>query len=438
MGSMLGQAMNPSPVLCIVLGGGASKGLFPLTRDRATPAVPLAGTYRLVDVPLSNCINSGFRRIYVLTQFNSVSLHRHVSDAYKFDQFSDGFVEIRAAQQTFTDASWYQGTADAVRKNLAHFVTRDFEYALILSADQLYRQDFRALLAQHITNNADVTIATALVPRSETPHLGILQVDGTCRVQQFVEKPTDPAVVEQLRLAHHPRLAAQENAPDDSFLASMGIYVFNRVALQELLDNALMDFGHDIIPRAIKTHRVFAYLFQGFWADLGAIRPFFEAHLDLASDRPRFNFLDTSAPIFSQPAYLPGAKINGADVEQALFGAGCIITHASIKQSIIGPRCIVGPGSRLDRVVCFGSDYYETEESIAEHERLGLPRIGIGRNSRIDNAIIDRNARIGDNVTISPAGKPPVMDGDTYYIRDGIVVIPRNGIVPHGTVIGPG
>lgn len=438
MGSMLGQAINPSPILCIVLGGGASKGLFPLTRDRATPAVPLAGTYRLVDVPLSNCINSGLRRIYVLTQFNSVSLHRHVSDAYKFDQFSDGFVEIRAAQQTFTDTSWYQGTADAVRKNLAHFLTRDFEYALILSADQLYRQDFRALLAQHIETGADITIATALVPRAETSHLGILQVDDTCRVQQFVEKPSDPAVVDQLRLARNPRLPASEDAPDDAYLASMGIYVFTRTALQELLDNALMDFGRDIIPRAIQSHRVFAYLFKGFWADLGSIRSFFDAHLDLVSERPRFNFLDVTAPIFSQPAYLPGAKINGADVEQALFGAGCIITHASVRRSIIGPRCIVGPGSRLDRVVCFGSDFYESDESIAEHARLGLPRIGIGQNTRIDNTIIDRNARIGDNVIISPAGKPPVMDGEHYFIRDGIVVIPRHAVIPHGTVIGPG
>ena len=349
-----GLAIDLSRVICVVMGGGSGKGLFPLTRDRATPAVPLAGNYRLVDLPISNCINSGLSQIFILTQFNSASLHRHVAQAYKFDQFSAGFVEIRAAQQTFTDSSWYQGTADAVRKNLTHFLDRDFDYALILSADQLYRMDFRAMLAQHVQTGADLTLAAAPVPVSQAHALGILQVDSACQVNRFVEKPADAAILESLKLSPSWPRRAGEMGLEDRCLASMGMYLFNRSVLQDLLNNSHPDFGRHIIPQAVGSHRVFSHLFQGSWADIGTIGSFFEANLDLVSDLPRFNFFDLAEPIFTQPLYLPGAKVNGAQLDHAMLAAGCIINHATIRQSIVGLRTCIGTGSELNRVVSLG------------------------------------------------------------------------------------
>jgi glucose-1-phosphate adenylyltransferase len=435
MAHVVRQSTNPSNVLCVVMGGGQGKRLFPLTRDRSKPAVPLAGKYRLVDVPISNCINSGFRRVYILTQFNSASLHRHLSQSYKFDHFSGGFVEILAAEQTNTDSSWYQGTADAVRKNLAHFLNHDFDYLLILSGDQLYRMDFRQLLAQHVQTDADVTIATIPVPRDQASSLGILQADSDRRIRQFFEKPKDPAVLDTLRLdkAWYPQLEIQDDR--ELFLASMGIYVFGRGVLKTLLDNPQPDFGKHIIPGAIQSHRVCSFVFQGYWEDIGTIRSFFEANLDLVSELPRFNFYDMTSPIFSRPRYLPGSKINGAQIDHAIVSDGCIINHSTISHAIIGLRSLVGEGSRLQRVVAMGCDYYETLESIRESERLGRPRLGIGKHARIENAIIDKNARIGDHVVISPAGKPDTVDHRLYFVRDGVVIIPRNGEVPDGTVI---
>jgi glucose-1-phosphate adenylyltransferase len=429
------QSMNTSNVLCVIMGGGQGSRLFPLTKDRAKPAVPLAGKYRLVDIPISNCINSGFRRIYILTQFNSTSLHRHISQSYKFDQFSGGLVEILAAQQTLTDATWYEGTADAVRKNLVHFLNHEFEYLLILSGDQLYRMDYRPLIAQHSETGADVTIATIPVRRREAQSLGIMQVGEDRRITRFAEKPKDPAVLDSLRLP--PETLPKFGLPNEGewFLASTGIYVFNRAVICALLDNTLTDFGKHIIPRAIQTHRVCSYVFHGYWEDIGTIRAFFEANLDLVSELPRFNFFDMSAPIFSRPRFLPGSKINGAQIDHALVSDGCIINPSKITRSIIGLRTIVGAGTELNRVVAMGCDFYEMRESILEHERAGKPRIGIGAGCRIENAIIDKNARVGDNVVISPAGKPENLDHPLYYIRDGIVVIPRNGMIPHGTVI---
>ncbi|MCU0784137.1 MAG: glucose-1-phosphate adenylyltransferase [Verrucomicrobia bacterium] len=429
------QSTNTSNVLCVIMGGGQGSRLFPLTKDRAKPAVPLAGKYRLVDVPISNCINSGFRRIYVLTQFNSTSLHRHISQSYKFDQFSGGLVEILAAQQTLTDATWYEGTADAVRKNLVHFLNHEFDYLLILSGDQLYRMDYRAMIAQHSESGADVTIATMPVGRSEAQSLGILQVSDDRRVTRFVEKPKDVAVQDSLRLSPEslPKLGIKGGG--EWLLASTGIYVFNRDVIRALLDNTLTDFGKHIIPRAIETHRVCSYVFQGYWEDIGTIRAFFEANLNLVSELPRFNFFDMSAPIFSRPRFLPGSKINGAHIDHALVSDGCIINPSRITNSIIGLRTIVGAGTELNRVVALGCDYYEMQESILEHERAGKPRIGIGAGCRIENTIIDKNARIGDNVVISPAGKPENLDHPLYFIRDGVVVIPKNGMIPHGMVI---
>lgn len=429
------QSLNVSKVLCVIMGGGQGTRLFPLTKERAKPAVPLAGKYRLVDIPISNCINSGFRRIYILTQFNSTSLHGHISRTYKFDQFSSGFVEILAAQQTFTNTSWYEGTADAVRKNLVHFLNHDFDYLLILSGDQLYRMDFRQVIAQHIETGADITIATLPVGKSEARSLGILQIADDRQITRFVEKPKEDAQLDTLKIPGELQKKLEIQGNGDSYLASMGIYVFNRKLVSELLDNPLSDFGKHIIPHAIKSHRVFSYIFQGYWEDIGTIRSFFEANLDLVSELPRFNFFDMESPVFSRPRFLPGSKINGAQIDHALVTDGCIINHARINNTIVGLRTIVGEGTELNRTIILGGDYYESAESVAQHERDGLPRIGIGAHCRIENAIIDKNARIGNNVTISPAGKPENVDHALYFIRDGIVVIPKNGIIPHGTVI---
>ena len=435
MGNGTRMSVNTSNVLSIIMGGGQGTRLFPLTRDRAKPAVPLSGKYRLVDIPISNCINSGLKRVYLLTQFNSASLHRHISQSYKFDHFSGGFVEILAAEQTFSDASWYQGTADAVRKNLTHFLNHDFDYALILSGDQLYRIDFRPILAQHAITGADLTIATIPMARDAAQSLGIMQINADRRITRFVEKPKDPAVLDSLKLERdwYPRLGIDGDG--ELFLASMGIYVFNRDVLIKLLDNTHTDFGKHIIPGAIDTFRVCSFVFQGYWEDIGTIRSFFEANLDLTAELPRFNFFDMSAPIFTRPRFLPASKINGAEIDHAVVSDGCIINRSRISYSIVGVRSILNSGCELKRTILLGCDYYESIESIQRNEAAGRPRVGVGSNTRIENAIVDKNARIGENCVISPAGKPDNVDHPLYFIRDGVVIIPKNGVVPHGTVI---
>jgi len=429
------MSVNTSNVLAVIMGGGQGTRLFPLTRERSKPAVPLAGKYRLVDIPISNCINAGLRRVYILTQFNSASLHRHISQSYKFDQFSGGFVEILAAQQTFEDTSWYQGTADAVRKNLVHFLNHDFEYLLILSGDQLYRMDFRQIIAEHVGSGADLSVATIPVPRDQVSALGIMQIDNESRIVRFVEKPKEPALLDSLRLdrAFYPELGITED--EDFFLASMGIYLFKREVLIKLLDNTLTDFGKHIIPGSIKTYQVHAHVFRGYWEDIGTIRSFFEANLDLVADLPRFNFFDMTAPVFSRPRFLPASKINGADIDHAIVSDGCIINRCKLDRCVVGVRSTLAEGCLLHRTILLGCDYYETESSLKRNDAEGRPRVGVGKNTRIENAIIDKNARIGDNCVISPAGKPENVDHPLYYIRDGIVIIPKNGVVPHGTVI---
>jgi glucose-1-phosphate adenylyltransferase len=429
------QSVNTSNVLSVILGGGQGTRLFPLTKERAKPAVPLAGKYRLVDIPISNCINSGLRRIYLLTQFNSASLHKHISQSYKFDHFTGGFVEILAAEQTYSDTSWYQGTADAVRKNLIHFMNHDWDYLLILSGDALYRMDFRAIIEQHAETGADITVATIPVERRETVGLGIMQVDVERRITRFVEKPKDPAIQDSLKLPRDWYAPLGIKREEELFLASMGIYVFNRDIIRRLLENTLTDFGKHVIPNAIPNLRVFAYVFQGYWEDIGTIRAFFEANLDVTSELPRFNFFDMTAPIFSHPRWLPSSKINGAQIDHAVISDGCILNRAVITHSIVGLRSSVSAGTVLNRVILLGCDYYESIESILEHEKAGKPRIGIGTNCRIENTIVDKNARIGNNVVISPAGKPEKVDHPNYYIRDGIVIIPKNGVIPHRMVI---
>lgn len=429
------RPIDPNRVLCIIMGGGQGTRLFPLTRERAKPAVPLAGKYRLVDIPISNCINSGMRRIYLLTQFLSASLHRHVYASFKFDHFTTGFVEILAAEQTLTDTSWYEGTADAVRKNLGHLRNIEFDYALILSGDQLYRIDFRKILERHVASEADLTVSTIPVRRELAHGLGIMQIDAQQRIVRFVEKPKDPALLDTLVIP--PSSTSELEVPSDGqyVLGSMGIYMFNRQVLFDLLDNDTTDFGKHIIPASIQTHRVHAYVFHGYWEDIGTIRSFFEANLELAAELPRFDFFDMSAPIYSRPRFLPASKINGATIEHAIIADGCIINQCKVSQSIIGLRCRIEEGSHLTRTVVLGADYFESLESIQRHLDKGHPRIGIGKNTRIENAIIDKNARIGDNCVITPAGKPSSYDNARFFVRDGVVIIPKNMIIPNNTVI---
>lgn len=422
-------------VLSVVMGGGQGSRLFPLTRDRSKPAVPLAGKYRLVDIPISNCINSRLNQIYLLTQFNSASLHQHISYSYKFDHFSQGFVDILAAEQTPTSDSWYEGTADAVRKNLIHILNNDFEYMLILSGDQLYRMDFREIIASHMERDAELTVATIPVGREFAPGFGIMHNDEQGRISRFVEKPGTPELLDSLKLPAE-QLAKQELEPgSDHYLASMGIYLFNRQTLIELLENEMSDFGKHIIPRSIGTHRVYSFVYQGYWEDIGTIRAFFEANLDMTSTMPQFDFFQMETPVYTRPRFLPASKINGAAIDQAIISDGCIIDRSRISQSLIGVRCLIAPGCRVHRSILLGSNNYETEASKAASDQDGIPRIGVGGNTRIENTIVDKNARIGADCVITPEDKPEQLDGKNYFIRDGIVIIPKNAVIPDGTVI---
>ena len=415
--------------LAVIMGGGAGTRLFPLTKDRAKPAVPLGGKYRLVDIPISNCLNSGLRSIYILTQFNSMSLHRHIQASYKFDNFSRSFVDILAAQQTPEGSQWYQGTADAVRQNMRYFLEHPFDYYLILSGDQLYRMDFRALLHQHIRSGADITLATKPVERSLVPDFGIMQSDEHRRVTRFIEKPKDEAVQNEFKMG--PELLESIGLPTDKelFQASMGIYVFNRNVLVDCLNNNLADFGKHVIPESIESRNVSGYIFNGYWEDIGTIRAFYEANLDLTELLPQYSFFEASAPIYTHPRFLPGSKINGATLRQAIISDGCIISDAHIERSVIGVRSIIRSGATIRNSVIMGGDHFEAS---APPKIPDLPPIGIGRNCVIDRAIIDKNARIGDGVVITPEGKAANVDAVNHYIRDGIVVVPKDAVIPAG------
>jgi glucose-1-phosphate adenylyltransferase len=414
--------------LAIIMGGGAGTRLFPLTKDRSKPAVPIGGKYRLVDIPISNCLNSGLRSIYVLTQFNSMSLHRHIQASYKFDNFSRSFVEILAAQQTPEGSQWYQGTADAVRQNIRYFLERPYDYYLILSGDQLYRMDFRALLHQHIRSGAEITLATKPVARAQVSEFGIMQSDVDRRIFRFVEKPKDEGLLGDLRMSRELLLAVGSSADEESFQASMGIYVFNRDVLIQCLNNDLVDFGKHVIPQSIKDRYVSAYIFKGYWEDIGTIRAFFESNLDLTNLVPPYSFFEPEAPIYTHPRFLPGSKINGANLRQAIISDGCIISDAHIERSVIGIRSIIQSGATIRNSIIMGADYFEVEGTDVAP---GIP-IGIGRNCVIDRAIIDKNARIADGVVITPEGKPADLDAENYFIRDGIVVVPKNAVIPAG------
>jgi glucose-1-phosphate adenylyltransferase len=384
----------------LILGGGAGTRLQPLTQDRAKPAVPIAGKYRLVDIPISNCINSGIRSIYLLTQFNSMSLHRHIQSTYIFDQFSQGYVRMLAAEQTPTSSGWFQGTADAVRQSMRHFMASEPDIVVILSGDQLYRMDFSEVIDQHIERGADVTICTKPVPRREAGALGIMHVDEKSKIIEFAEKPGDTPRLDELRAPMY---------EEECYLASMGIYVFNTKVLVDLLcGNDHMDFGKNIIPAAIEEKEVYSHIFEGYWKDIGTIGMFHDANLALTDLVPEFTFYAAHAPIYTHMRYLPPSKINCCDLNRCLLAEGCIISGHRILHSVVGLRAVVGEGTVIEHSV-------------------------IGRDCYIKNAIIDKNVRIGNSVYISPDGKQEGEQTPLYVVRDGVIVIPKGTIIPSGT-----
>ncbi|MDR3192638.1 MAG: glucose-1-phosphate adenylyltransferase [Treponema sp.] len=423
-----------SEVLSIVLGGGKGTRLFPLTQARAKPAVPFGGKYRLVDIPISNCINADLRRIYILTQFNSASLHLHIAQTYVFDTFTKGFVEILAAEQTFEHSGWYEGTADAVRKNFPHFRTQNPAYYLILSGDQLYRMDLKDFLQKHRESGAAITIACTAVNRHDASQLGILRADKNNRITEFLEKPGPTKDISDFKAP--PELRPDKNGKEDMYLASMGIYVFNAKNMEDCLANDLTDFGKEIIPQAINSLKVNAYLFDGYWEDIGTIRSFYEANLELTTLKPRFDFYDEDMPIYTHMRNLPPSKMNFSNMNQSIAAEGCIITNATITNSIVGVRTIIESGSSLNGVVCMGADFYESEAQKQQNAEDRVPNVGIGKGSIIKGAIIDKNACIGEGCRIGVDDIPRV-DGNYghYYIIDGIIVIPKNTVLYPGTVI---
>jgi len=419
--------MSMPDVMAVILGGGRGTRLYPLTKLRAKPAVPIGGKYRLIDIPISNCLNSGIHKIYVLTQFLSASLHRHIYQTYKFDLFSGGFVYILAAEETPSGMDWYQGTADAVRKQLPRFVHARVEDILVLSGDHLYRMDYARFVSLHREKRADVTIAVQPVARADAPRFGILKTDEDGRIVSFHEKP--PA--DQLLGLESPA------GGDRPYLASMGVYVFRSDVLREVLEESdAEDFGGQIIPAAIEGLRVYAFPFDGYWEDIGTIRALYEANLALVRPDPPFDFYDPQYPIYTRPRFLPSSRADGCDLERAVLAEGCLIQRSEIREAVIGLRSIVGPDVRIVRTVMMGADFYETPEQKAENRRLGWPDVGIGRGSSIEGAIIDKNARIGEGAIIrSHALDEGMVEEENYVIRDGVVVIPKNAVIPDGTVI---
>lgn len=411
-------------ILAIILGGGRGTRLYPLTKLRAKPAVPIAGKYRLIDVPISNCINSGIYRIAVLTQFHSVSLNRHITRTYRFDTFHTGWVQILAAEQTLQSEDWYQGTADAVRKQIREIIASDATYTIILAGDHLYRMDYEAMAKFHWDNNADITVGVHPVTREEVPGLGILKVGDDKRISAFVEKPKDPKLQAQF---------VSRDDPERPFLASMGIYMFKTSLLIDLLTNFpdFDDFGKDVIPHSIRTYSVYGYAFDDYWQDIGTIRSFYETNLALTTPNSPFNFFDAERPIYTNPRTLPGSSVEDSVLKDVQLCEGCRIQKAKINHSILGLRSQVGPGTKIKDIIMMGSDYYDHELKPSD-----VP-LGIGANCVIEGAILDKNVRIGDNVVIKPFPRGTEMDAGTWVVQDGIVVIPKDTTILPGTRISP-
>ncbi len=417
----------------VILGGGRGTRLHPLTQQRSKPAVPLAGKYRLVDIPISNCINSDLRNIFVLSQFQSASLNRHVSRTYRFDAFSRGFVEILAAEQTEESMDWYQGTADAVRQQLHRFLWRGTDSILVLSGDQLYVMDFRRILEAHAATRADITVAATPVTAHGASEFGILQVDASGTVVDFVEKPRDRSLLTRLAL-NEAVLDARGVARERCYLASMGIYVFRpEVLVRVLEDPTQIDFGREVIPQAIPKERVQCHFFAGYWEDIGTIRNFYQANLDLASSHPPVDLFSERSPIYTRPRYLPGTRSHRVSLLESIVCDGCRIGSAKIEQSVVGIRSVIGRDVTLLQTVMMGADFYEGEQlEDRPHEVIPL---GVGSGCHIERAIIDKNARIGEGVVIRNQANVERLDGEGFFIRDGIVIVPKNAVIPPGTVI---
>jgi glucose-1-phosphate adenylyltransferase len=422
-------------VLAVIMGGGRGTRLHPLTLERCKPAVPLAGKYRLVDIPISNCLNSDINRMFLLTQFQTASLHRHVQSTYHFDPFGGGFVDIMSAEQTEKGSDWYQGTADAVRRNLLHFRNFPHDLVLILSGDQLYRMDFRKIIEEHIVNKADVTIAAIPFPVSKVAGLGLMQVNDDQSIVRFVEKPKDPAVINGLTLSPQLEAKLETKSAEKQCLASMGIYVFNRDVLAEALDNTMTDFGKEVIPGLLGKKKLCAHIFEGYWEDIGTVRAFFEANLALAQPLPPFNFFEPNAPIYTQDRYLPASKLNKCAIDHVVIGDGSILTDSTLHHCVLGIRSYIGEGSNLEDTIVMGSDIYETTAQKAENVAKGRPDLGIGKNCRIKGAIIDKNTRIGDGCVLIADGKADGLYANGLVIvRDGVLVVGKGDVLSPGTV----
>lgn len=431
----MGQYNN---VVAVILGGGAGSRLFPLTGERSKPAVPLGGTYRLIDVPVSNCINSEITQIFVLTQYNSASLNRHISRTYRFSSFSTGFVEVLAAEQTKDNPEWFQGTADAVRQMLPHLRDWRVDTLLILSGDHLYRMDYRKFLDRHFSTGADLTVSVVPCRPDEAAEFGLLKTDKTGEIIEFKEKPKG-AELEAMRVDTTNFGLTAEAAQKRPFLASMGIYVFNYAKLVDLLktDDSWVDFGREIIPAAIEKYTVQAHLFKGYWEDIGTIRAFYEANLDLVSPLPKFNFFDAEAPIYTRSRYLPPSKLHGCDIDNSMVTEGCILNGVRLRRSIVGLRSRIDNGVDIEDSIIMGSDLFESIDELSGNIRRGIPHIGIDQNTVIRRAILDKNVRIGKNVKLlNREGAVNYEAPDrSYYIREGIIIIPKGAVIPDGTEI---
>lgn len=420
-------------LIAVILGGGAGSRLFPLTANRSKPAVPIAGKYRLVDIPISNCINSDINRIFVLTQFNSASLNKHIKNTYQFSAFSSGFVDILAAEQTPDNSAWFQGTADAVRQCLRHLTNFDFDHVLILSGDQLYQMDFGNMFRTHEKEDADITIATIPVTEKEATEFGILKSDDQNRIISFIEKPGLDKLPDWVSDTNPEMQGMGRN-----YLASMGIYLFKKNVLFDLLEThnkEATDFGKEIIPYAIKDFNVLSYQYGGYWTDIGNISSFFEANLGLTQELPLFNLFDNENKVYSRPRMLPPAKISGTTLINTIAGDGCIIHAERIEDCVVGIRTRIGYGTKIFRCYLMGTDYYETIEEMAYAAERDLPKLGIGDNCYINNAIIDKNCRIGNNVRINGGKHLEDRDHALYTIKDGIVVVKKGAVLPDGYVI---
>jgi glucose-1-phosphate adenylyltransferase len=419
----------------IILAGGQGKRLYPLTQKRSKPAVPIAGRFRLIDIPISNCIHSGLKKIFILTQYSSESLHRHIFLTYRFDSFTKDFVTILSAQQTLESPDWYQGTADAVRQNL-RFVRTEGDLLLVLSGDHLYRMDYKRFIDFHLEKKADISIAVNPVSSDQAPGFGVMKVDTQCRIVSFFEKPKDPDQIDRMKVPEKVFQQFHMDAAGKTHLASMGVYLFNWEVLRELLENSnFEDFGKEVIPSSIRQKKVYGYLFNGYWEDIGTIQNFFDVHMDLTQPLPKFNFYDEERPVFTHARFLPGSKILDSRIHNSILCEGSIIDRSQIIHSIVGIRSRIGESSVLERTIMMGADFFEAKEEIEKNKEKSIPPVGVGSECEIRNAIIDKNARIGNRVKLINIKGAVEETHENYVIKEGIIVIPKNAVICDDAVI---